>query len=82
MIFRFASASKDRNSQICDLKYGHEPQKGLDTKTDRLTGRQLQSNVDMGLCNAVSVTQTIQCRMTGWLVSNGLEEVLDEAAVE
>jgi hypothetical protein len=34
--------TKDRNSQTCDIvKSGHEPQKGLDTKTDWLTDRQL-----------------------------------------
>jgi hypothetical protein len=26
--------------------YGHEPQSGLDTKTDRLTDHQLQSDFD------------------------------------
>jgi hypothetical protein len=34
--------TKNLNSQTCDkVKSGHEPQKGLDTKTDWLTGRQL-----------------------------------------
>jgi hypothetical protein len=34
--------TKSRNSQTCDkVKSGHEPQKGLDTKTDRLTDRKL-----------------------------------------
>jgi hypothetical protein len=34
--------TNDRNSQTCDnVKSGHEPHKGLDTKTDWLTGRQL-----------------------------------------
>jgi hypothetical protein len=33
---------KDRNSQTCDkVKSGREPQKGLDTKTDWLTDRQM-----------------------------------------
>jgi hypothetical protein len=34
--------TKDRNGQTCDKEEsGHEPQKGLDTKTDWLTDRQL-----------------------------------------
>jgi hypothetical protein len=34
--------TKDHNSQTCDkVKSGHEPQKGLDTKTDWLTDHQL-----------------------------------------
>jgi hypothetical protein len=34
--------TKDRNSQTCDkVKSGHEPQKGLETKTDWLTDREL-----------------------------------------
>jgi hypothetical protein len=33
---------KDRNSQTCDeVESSHEPQKGLDIKTDWLTDRQL-----------------------------------------
>jgi hypothetical protein len=32
-------------------KSGHEPQSGLDTKTDRLTDRQLQCDSDSD-CNA------------------------------
>jgi hypothetical protein len=34
--------TKDRNSQTCDkVECVHEPQEGLDTKTDWLTDRQL-----------------------------------------
>jgi hypothetical protein len=34
--------TKDHNSQTCDkVKSDHEPQKGLDTKTNWLTDRQL-----------------------------------------
>jgi hypothetical protein len=34
--------TKDRNCQTCDkVESGHEAQKGFDTKTDRLTDRQL-----------------------------------------
>jgi hypothetical protein len=34
--------TKDRNSQTCDkVKSDHDPQKGLDTKTDWFTDRQL-----------------------------------------
>jgi hypothetical protein len=33
--------TKDRNSQTCDkVESGHEPQKGLDTKTGWLADRQ------------------------------------------
>jgi hypothetical protein len=40
--------TKDPNSQTCDkVISGHEPQKGLDTKTDWLTHRQLKCDLHL-----------------------------------
>jgi hypothetical protein len=37
------------NSQTCDLRSGHESQTALNTKTDRLTDRELYSDLDLAL---------------------------------
>jgi hypothetical protein len=46
LVIRGASCDKDRNSQTCDVKSGHAPQKGLDTKTNQMNDRQLYSDLD------------------------------------
>jgi hypothetical protein len=56
--------------QTRDLASGHESQKGLDTKTDWLTDRQSQSDLDLDLARGLLIALMMEAARTSETLVN------------